>query len=131
MNEPQQQQPAHQHGHRHPKMNILKHTHKSRKSCLICRVVGHKSPAEKPGRRELYPRELFVTNGPKKSANHERPAGGLWHTFLEQTFVGELPSSGSLVRSMECPARAAVFRTSDNFKRFYTKMSVALMVTPC
>src|SRR6516165_9188746 len=77
VNEPQQQQPAHQHGHRDPKMNILKHTHKPGKSCLICRVVGHKSAAEKPGRRELYPRELFVTNGPKKSANHERPAAWL------------------------------------------------------
>jgi hypothetical protein len=68
-------------------MNILKHTHKSRKSCLICRVVGHKSAAEKPGRRELYPRELFVTKGPKKSANHERPAAWLWHTFPERTIV--------------------------------------------
>src|SRR6516165_964937 len=71
VNEPQQQQPAHQHGHRHPKMNILKHTHKSRKSCLICQVVGHKSPAQKPGRRELYPRELFVTNGPVKVREYE------------------------------------------------------------
>src|SRR5215469_13145490 len=69
-------------------MNILKHIHKPRKSCLICRVVGHKSPAEKPGRRELYPRELFVTNGPKKSANHERPAAWLWHTFPERTMAG-------------------------------------------
>jgi hypothetical protein len=78
-------------------MNILEHAHKSRRSCLLCGVVGHKSRAEKPGRRELYPRELFVTNGPKKSANGERPAAVLCGR--------ELPSSPSLVRSMESPAQ--------------------------
>jgi hypothetical protein len=54
MNELQQQQPANQHGHRHPEMNVLEHILRSRMRRSIRGIAWHESPPEKTGRRALY-----------------------------------------------------------------------------